>query len=115
MCRLFCLFACLMIACSEKDRPKPSADPLEEAKVETAHAQAKVLVAAAMTYHLNNHSYSKDLNDLTINQPNGGPPIIEAERIIDPWGNKFRFEVVGGKPRVWTATPSGKTIIAQGE
>lgn len=89
---------------------------LDESRVNTAKAQVKVIEKAIDTYRLNNDgALPPTLEALTIQQPLGGAPIMEADKIYDPWKKPYGYDANGTrngglKADVWAELPTGETV-----
>ena len=81
-----------------------------------AKTKAKEIEEAAVRYHLVNGEYPDALDELT--QPdsgNQGKPYLSGELLIDPWGQKFRFDPAGPHhqgelPDIYSVRPDGTVI-----
>jgi general secretion pathway protein G len=82
----------------------------EEAKVSKARMDCQSLAAACDTYKLNNDTYPGSIDALAQNQPNGGDPLVPADKLKDPWGKPYHLDSSGLKARVFTTSPKGVTI-----
>jgi general secretion pathway protein G len=88
---------------------------LDEAKEKIAKTQVKqTLTQACETFKLNNGDFPPNLEALTQAQPNGGVPILEADKIMDPWGQPYGYDASGShnnglKPDIWS-NHGGKQI-----
>jgi hypothetical protein len=75
-------------------------------------AKALLLTEAVETYKHNNGSYPTTLDALALPQPNGDPPIVQADSLVDLWGEPFDYNPagpnhVGVKPDIWASRPDG--------
>src|SRR5262245_8559051 len=93
---------------------------LEEAKVDTARAQVKIIETACESYKLQNGEYPPTLEALTqFNQVTGGKPFLEADKIYVPWSNGtvlFGYDPAGPnnsglKPDVYFIHPDSGNAV----
>jgi general secretion pathway protein G len=83
----------------------------EEAKVGVARTDAKALAEQVEIYKLNNDGASPaSIEALATTQPNGGAPLVPAEKVRDPWNQLYQIDSSGLKARVFTTSPSGVVI-----
>ena len=87
-----------------------------KAKEDTAKLRAYSVEKAITTYMTNGNGAPGSLDVLTQKDAAGHGPYLEAEGILDPWGNVYQFDPTGNKfhngakPSVWTNTPDGRTV-----
>jgi general secretion pathway protein G len=86
---------------------------VDEAKMKTAKLQVKALTEQCEIYKLNNDDFPQSLEALTTQQPNGGPPLIPADSLLDPWGQPYGYNMQGPnngglKPDIWVNRPTGQ-------
>jgi general secretion pathway protein G len=88
---------------------------LGKAKDKIAKANAGNVEKALMAYKVDHQTYPNDIAALTVKDELGGP-YIDADGLLDPWGQQFQIDVSGqhhngAKPDVWTTSPeSGQQI-----
>jgi hypothetical protein len=83
----------------------------EEAKLSRAKIDATALAEQVEIYKLNNDGAAPASIDALANtQPNGGAPLVPAEKLRDPWGQLYQVDSSGIKARVFTTAPSGQVI-----
>lgn len=88
---------------------------LDQAKERIAKAQIEGLSGAAQIYKINNDDFPASLDLLAMQQPNGGPPLITADKLLDPWGQPYNYNPLGTnnggmKPDIWIQRPDGRQI-----
>lgn len=89
---------------------------VDEAKKKTALSNVRgALTNAAQGYKLSNGNYPDSLAALTQPQPNGGPPLLEPDAVVDPWTKPYQYDPNGprnggNKPDIWTQSPKGEII-----
>lgn len=93
-----------------------SDDTSTAASLETAARDAKKLRSAVLQYYARHQAYPDELDDL-VTEKNGRARLIDGgpNALIDPWGNRYRFDVVAGSGGfdevvVWTEAPTGERI-----
>src|SRR5262245_18714573 len=87
----------------------------EGSKDKRAEIDAHALSNLVETFYVNNQQYPQSLEQLCQQQPNGGAPLCPREKILDPWGNVFTYDVNGQfndglKPSIYTTTKTGKVV-----
>lgn len=87
----------------------------EAAKLSTAKINANGLAQECEKYKLNNGEYPQNIQALTVQQPNGGPPLVPPDKILDPWNKPFQVDPTGRhnqglKADVFTTAPDGRII-----
>jgi hypothetical protein len=88
----------------------------EQTKQAAAKAQAKVIEAAVVQYHLIHDEEPGTLDVLA--QPdadNGSQPYLSASQLIDPWGKAFCFDPngphhQGDKPDIYAVSRDGTKV-----
>jgi type II secretory pathway pseudopilin PulG len=89
-------------------------------KTDTASQQAGQFRSAILSYYSRHQSYPESLDDLVVEKNGRQPPIDGGpSALLDPWGNKFQFEIITNRDgyedvAVWTVTPQGKRIESLG-
>jgi general secretion pathway protein G len=89
---------------------------LDKSKEQAAKAQAKVIEQAAQSYYQDNGQYPSSVQDLTQPSPHlNNRPYLSDDAILDPWGKPYTIDPTGpnnkgGKPDVYTKSPTGTTI-----
>jgi hypothetical protein len=88
---------------------------LAKSKETLAETKVQVLDDALELYKYDNGRYPASLTALTETQPKGGAPLIQAEHLLDPWGQPFNYDPAGPhnegkKPDVWCKAPTGRVI-----
>lgn len=89
-------------------------EALARVKADVARVKAGEVAKALMVYKIDHDNWPADLTALTRRGEHGGPYISE-EDLLDPWGNRYRFDPAGprnngAKPDVYTTSPSGQVI-----
>jgi uncharacterized protein (TIGR03067 family) len=74
--------------------------------------RTKELAQACDTYRINNKMWPMSLDDLANKQPNGGPAMIDGNRLKSKVGGKFMYDPVGPNnngrlPDIWVEGPNG--------
>jgi hypothetical protein len=75
----------------------------------------QTLSRAVEAYKISNGEYPSGLDDLAKKQPGGGPALVEAGALKDPWGKPYSYDPAGPKnaglkPDIWSAG-GGKVLI----
>ncbi len=88
---------------------------LDEARVDAARLQCKVLTDACMAYKVKNGEFPPSLASLTQPGADGGTPYLEADALKTPWGGQYEYDQGGAhhgglKPDVWATGPNGQQI-----
>jgi hypothetical protein len=86
---------------------------LESSRVSRAKIDCQSLGSQVETFKLNNNRYPNSMEELTQTQPNGEPPLVEPDRLKDPWGKTYQIDTkrpAGSEARVFTVTPWGETV-----
>ncbi|MCC9608222.1 type II secretion system major pseudopilin GspG [Blastopirellula sp. JC732] len=82
----------------------------DQAKGDSVKVQVEMLNQACKQYMLNVGQPPQALQDL-VSAPAGSTkwkgPYLEKALPEDAWGNQFKYEVVNGMPRVFSAGPDG--------
>ena len=86
-----------------------------QSRIDTAKAQMKVIERACQTYKLKYGDWPESLEVLAQMQPDGQPPFMEAEKILDPWGQPYQYDPSGDNnrglnPDIWFIDPDGNMI-----
>jgi general secretion pathway protein G len=87
----------------------------EEAKISTAKIEARGLAQQCETFKLNNGDYPSSIEQLAQQQPNGGAPMVPADKIMDPWGKPYQVTSDGLHAVVVTTAPNGVQISSEGK
>jgi hypothetical protein len=102
-----------LIAHGQGDKKEPpKQEPREGVKIDVAKAQIKVLTIACDAYRLKNRENPPSLQALL----DAKPPYLESKDVlIDPWGNKYQYDLTGPKNSgrhadIWTVTPSKQIL-----
>src|SRR5262245_39424933 len=79
-------------------------------KERIAKANVESLSGAVEIYKLNNGKYPASLDSLAKQQPNGAPPLITADKLLDPWGQSYGYDPAGPmndgrRPDIWFTPP----------
>jgi general secretion pathway protein G len=87
----------------------------EESKLQRAKMDCEGLSTQVETFRLNNGNYPTSLQQLTQAQPNGGSPMVPADKIKDPWNQEYQIDPNGqhsggNKADIFTTTPKGVKI-----
>lgn len=87
----------------------------QDAYEDTAFTKIKNIEKAALAIQVRTGALPQTLAEMTQATDGGRPAIDDPEALKDPWGREFQYDPSGGhhgggKPDVWTVTPSGKTI-----
>jgi hypothetical protein len=88
--------------------------PFGRSREKLARAGAVNVGKALTAYHADHDQYPNNLAVLTQKDDLGGP-YIDAEGLLDPWGQEYQVDVAGphhngAKPDVFTTSPEGKII-----
>jgi hypothetical protein len=87
-----------------------------ESQEEIAISQAKgLLTQACQAYFRKHERFPQNLDELLVKRGVGGPFLESSDALIDPWGNRYRYDPKGHRnngvrPDIWTVTPSGVVI-----
>jgi hypothetical protein len=97
----------------QADEAKTAIAELEKAKIAVARLGAVALMQALDIYKVKHGEYPATLAALAENQPDGGPALISADKLNDPWGRAYLYNPVGPKnkglrPDVWSTGPDPK-------
>src|SRR5579863_4356333 len=84
---------------------------LASSQRDVARTSANNLSKVVMAYKIKHHNWPQSLQQLTQPDPNGGPPLLEPNDLVDPWGNQFQYDQTGQmnqgrKPDIYTMDPS---------
>ncbi len=82
----------------------------EEAKVMRAKVDCVALAAQVENYYTRTGNYPGSIAELARDQPNGGAPLVPADKVNDPWGKPYQLDITGVKVCVFTTTPEGVKI-----
>jgi hypothetical protein len=85
-------------------------DPGGYSRERHARANVESLSIAVELYKLNNGNYPACLDSLAKQQPNGAPPLITADKLLDPWGYPYGYDPAGRmndgrRPDIWFVPP----------
>ena len=88
---------------------------LDEAKINAARAQTKILTEAAEHYKLNNGDYPPNLVALTQPSADGSRPYLDPDALKTPFGGQYNYDASGprnggNKPDIWAETRQGQQI-----
>jgi general secretion pathway protein G len=88
---------------------------VDEAREGVAKGQIKAISNACEMYKLSNGDWPVTIEALTEMQPNGAPPLLKADAIVDPWGNPYGYDPSGQNnggmlPDISVQCPSGKIL-----
>ena len=88
---------------------------VDEAKEGVVKSQLQTLTQACEMYKLSNGDWPPTLEALAMVQPNGNPPAIKADGLLDPWGHQYGYDPSGQhnngmNPDIMVQTPTGKII-----
>jgi general secretion pathway protein G len=84
---------------------------LDQAKVDTARVNCKVLSDQCQAYKLKNGDFPPSLDILAQPQADGSPPYLEPQSLRDPWGRPYEYAPQGQhnallqKPDIWSQGP----------
>lgn len=93
----------------------PAAAGGDDLKLGRARRHAEVLARLVEAFSRRNGRPPAHLGELASPQPRGGEPLCEPDRLIDPWGGRFRLEErEGGRFYVFTTSPAGGVAGAFG-
>jgi hypothetical protein len=97
----------------QTDEEKAIRAELEKVKITAARIGAVALTQALEVYKVKHGEYPATLEALAQNQPDGGPALVPADRLIDPWGRAYLYNPAGPKnkglkPDVWSTGPDSK-------
>ena len=87
-----------------------------DTKKDAASLQVKSLTTACEIYSTRHGGMNPDsLQQLLVPDEQGGPWLDSRERLIDPWGNEYKYVKTGthnklGKPDIFATAPDGTTI-----
>jgi general secretion pathway protein G len=89
---------------------------LAQGQRDIARTSAMNLGKVVMTYKIQHHTYPGSLQQLTQNQPNGGPPLLEPNDLKDPWGGTYQMDPSGQmnqgrRPDIFTIDPSDNSKV----
>src|SRR3954465_4437804 len=87
----------------------------EEAKVGRAKTDCQALAEEVEIFKLNNETYPQSIDSLAQAQPNGGDPLVPADKLRDPWGKPYQIDAAGLKARVFTTSPKGQVVESGGK
>lgn len=86
---------------------------VDDAKKDAAAMQVKTLTKAAQAYKLHNDDFPQSLDQLLVKSPSGkGPYLEDADALIDPWGQPYRYDKMGArnnglKPDIYSESVHG--------
>jgi general secretion pathway protein G len=89
---------------------------LSGAQNDVAATQVKgPLTNAVQAYKVKNHQYPQSLQQLLQPDAKGNIYIEEADALIDPWQQPYKYDPSGPnnggrRPDIWTVSPEGITI-----
>jgi hypothetical protein len=77
--------------------------------------QLRILTEACDEYKVNNGDFPPSLAALAMPQPNGDPPLVEADRLVDPWRQPYGYDPAGARnggrhADIWVNRPDGRVI-----
>jgi general secretion pathway protein G len=70
---------------------------VDEARLGVAKGQLRMLTGACDNYNLNNGSFPPNLQALAQQQPTGGMPLVEADKLVDPFGQPYGYDPSGSR------------------
>jgi general secretion pathway protein G len=86
---------------------------VDDAKIDSARAQSKMLAEQAKMFNLRNQRYPESLQEL-MTPPDGGKSYLEdSSYLLDPWQQPYQYQAIGthnltGAPEVWSNGPPGE-------
>jgi type II secretory pathway pseudopilin PulG len=88
---------------------------LDEAKINAARAQCKILGEAAEAYKLKHDDYPQNLAVLTQPESDGSKPYLDPDALRTPFGGQYNYDPTGprnggNKPDIWAETRQGQQI-----
>jgi hypothetical protein len=81
-------------------------------QTEVASTQMKgPLTSACNAFKLKNGRWPANLEELLQKNDNGGPYLESRDALLDPWGNRYQYDVKGPmnngtRPDIWTEVPN---------
>lgn len=87
-------------------RKNPVIARRHQAMVSTAKVRSIELAKKVEVYYVNNGAYPPSLEALSKAQPKGGAPVARKGDLLDPWGRRYKFQLIktdaGEKVKVWS-------------
>jgi type II secretory pathway pseudopilin PulG len=89
---------------------------VDVAKEGVVKSNLRLLTDNCKMYWLQNgNNWPPSLDALAQVQPNGGPPLIPPDQLLDPWQHPYNYDPSGAnnggmQPDISTSTPQGKLI-----
>ena len=88
---------------------------LDEAKVNAARLQVKMLTQAAEAYSTKHGNFPASLGVLTEKEEDGSQAALEPDALKTPWGTAYQYDQSGAnnggnKPDIWADNPKGGRI-----
>lgn len=81
----------------------------EKAKIQAQRTSLDGIKTAIGAYETSTTSLPQSLDDLTKDQADGLPPLIEKNKLVDQWGNTVQYKKEGKyKFKITSAGPDGK-------
>jgi hypothetical protein len=81
----------------------------DDIRMTRAREDVKAIAKCVMIFAVNNGDFPPDIETMT-KPANGGPPLLPAEKMMDPWNHPYQLKIEDGDAVVFTTTPSGKMI-----
>ena len=84
---------------------------LDDARVSRAKIDCQSLTTAVEAYKVKYGDYPASLDALATQQPDGTPPYMERDKLLDPWQHAYQYAPQGphnaalGKPDIWSLGP----------
>jgi hypothetical protein len=97
----------------QTDEAKAAIAELEKVKITVARLGVVTLTQVLEVYKVKHGEYPATLTALAEKQPDGGPALVPADKLNDPWGRAYLYNPVGPKnkglrPDVWSTGPDPK-------
>ena len=80
----------------------------ENAKIQAQRTSIDAIKTAVQAYEASTTSLPQSLDDLTKDQPDGRPPLLEKNKLNDQWGKPVQYKKIGKyKYEIRSAGPDG--------
>lgn len=81
----------------------------EDAKIKATQASISAIQTAVGTYEVTTTTFPQSIDDLTRDQPDGRPPLLDKNKINDQWGTPIQYKKLSKyKYEIRSAGPDGK-------
>lgn len=81
----------------------------ENAKIQAQRTSLEAMKTAVSAYETTTTSLPQSLDDLTKDQANGLPPLLEKTKLVDQWGTQVQYKKEGRfKFKITSAGPDAK-------